>query len=912
MVLGVFGYGCGALVERAAALRLPLSVRLPCGTALMLAVIDLLTRSTSTVGAAIPAVCALAAAGILLRLPWPTTWTVPWRAHAGWAGWRPLDRTAIAPLLVYAIYAAPIVLSGAATWAGYVKLDDTATWLALVDRTLSAGHSLAGLPPSTYTDTLASYLTGGYPVGSFLPLGLGHALLGQDIAWLTDPWMAFMAAMLAFSLQRIARSALAIAVAGPAATRTCHAATAVSHANTIEHTPRAPHSVRERGLLAGAAAMLGAVAALLYGYYLWGGMKEMAAAMLIAAFASTAPLAFEGSGDGSADPDDSRRARAVLPARALDPARAVLPVHAVDPARAIAWVRAVDSARPIDRLRAAIPALVVLWAILAALSSGGLIWIVPGGAIAFVLLVLLSGTRLPPTRTLARAGAALALVCGACAYLALRPGGFYQRNKSVLTGGDELGNLIAPLHLRQIVGIWTSGDFRLAPDSALATDALIVLATLAAAGALIAALRRGRRELALYVLCSLVGALIVFSVASPWLGGKALASASPAIAFAALLGCSMALTTWTGWRRALAALAGLAIATGIVWSDLLGYHDVSLAPHAQFAELAQIGERIAGQGPTLMTDYSPYGARHFLREAEAESASELRTRPDLLISGQPLAKATTADIDQFELRELLIYRTLVLRRSPVASRPPSPYRLVLRDRYWDVWQRPASVKPPVLAQLPLGDPVKPGAAPVCSQVRKLARTPGATRLAAVAASNPRIVALGEASHPLAWSAQGEHLTLAGAGTARIEVSVPRPGRYAVWLGGSISGPVTLAVNGGALGADGGTLGANGGALGTDGGALGADGGALGTARYEIQEDAQYVPFGSIDLQAGHYELSVSYDGGDWRPGSGGPPATVGPLVLAREEPEHPPFAVPLNSARTLCGRTLDWVEALGR
>jgi hypothetical protein len=319
-----------------------------------------------------------------------------------------------------------------------------------------------------------------------------------------------------------------------------------------------------------------------------------------------------------------------------------------------------------------------------------------------------------------------------------------------------------------------------------------------------------------------------------------------------------------------------------VWSDVLGYHDVSLAPRAQFVELAQIGEKIAGQGPTLMTDYSPYGARHFLREAEAESASDLRTRPDLLISGQPLAKSTTADIDRFQLSELLVYRTLVLRRSPVSSRPPSPYRLLLRDRYWEVWQRPKTINPPVLARLPLGNAVRPGAVPICSQVTRLARTPGATRLAAVAANNPLIVALGQASHHDAWTAQGEHLTIAGAGTARIEVRIARAGRYAVWLGGSISGPVTVAVNGT----------------------------SIGTARYEVQEDGQYVPFDSVGLQAGRYELSVSYDGGDWRPGSGGPPATVGPLVLEPLEPEHPPFTIPLTAARSLCGRELDWVEAL--
>lgn len=779
LLLGVLAFGCGALVERASGRTLPLEVRLPCGTATIVAVLDLFTRSTATVGAAVPAVCVLAAAGLVLRPPWR---------------WRPIGAKALAPGIAYAIYAAPIVLSGSATWAGYVKLDDTATWLALVDRVLSAGHSLAGLPTSTYADTLTGYLTNGYPVGSFLPLGLGHAVLGQDIAWLSDPWMAFMAAMLAFSLQRIAAPAVG-------------------------------------EWLAGAAAAIATAAALLYGYYLWGGIKEMAAAMLVAAFAASAPLAFEGP----------------------------------------------------RRVRAAIPALVVTWAVLAALSAGGLVWLLPGGAIALLLLALAGNASLPSRRALARAAVAFALVAGVGAYLALRPGGFFARNESVLTGGGELGNLIAPLHLRQIAGIWIAGDFRLRPSQRLITNALIALAVLSAAGALVVALRKARRELALYLLCASTGALIVYWAASPWLAGKALASASPAIAFAALLGLAMALTAWRRWRRAAVAVAGLAIAAGIVWSDLLAYRDASLAPRAQLAELARIGEVLAGQGPTLMTDYSPYGARHFLREAEAESASELRSRLDPLISGRPLPKATTADIDQFQLDGLLAYRTLVLRRSPVASRPPSPYRLLLRDRFWEVWQRPTRVDPPVLAHMPLGDAVSPGAIPSCSRVNSLAHAPGVGSLEAVVAPNPLVFALGDSAHPRGWKAQGEHLTLVGAGTARIEVRIPRAGRYEIWLGGSISGPVAIAINGT----------------------------RIGTARYEVQEDAQYVPFGSIGLEAGRYELSISYDGGDWRPGSGGPPATVGPLVLKRQAPEPQPFAVAPAEARTLCGRTLDWIEALG-
>ncbi len=839
LVLGLLGFGCGALVERAAGRELPLSVRLPCGVAVVIGVLDVFTRSTSTVDAAIPAVCALAAGGLVFRPPWR---------------WRPRDRALIAPVIVFAVYAAPIVLSGSATWAGYVKLDDTATWLALVDRTLSAGHTLAGLPPSTYMDTLAAYLTNGYPVGSFLPLGMGHAFLGTDIAWLTDPWMAFTGAMLALSLHRIATRALR------------------------SDAPR-----RQAPAIAAVAAQ----PALLYGYYLWGGMKEMTGAMLVAAFASAVPLIWDTSESVRRDgPQDASSRR---PAKAR-------------PSNA----DTLDRAAAVRHARAAIPMLVVVWGMLSALSGGGLVWLVPGGVLALPALSQRNGLRLPPTRVLVRAGAAVAVVGGVAAYLALRPGGFVETNKSVLTAGKELGNLLGPLHLRQIVGIWLSGDFRTVPSSAVLTDLLIVVAVIAALAGLVMAIRRGRAELTLYVLCSLAGALIVFWLASPWLGGKALATASPAIVLAALVGCATALTgrardggdTVAGAAprplgavvgvaarlplRPLAAMASVAIVTGVVWSNALGYHDAALAPRAQFAELQEIGEAIAGEGPTLMTDYSPYGARHFLRESEAESASELRSRTDPLLSGQPLAKATTADIDQFQTGPLLVYRTLVLRRSPVASRPPSPYTLKLRDRYWEVWQRPAPASPTVLSHLPLGDPVEPGGVPSCAAVQRLARTAGATRLIAAPATNPLVVGAGEGTHPRSWSHGREYLLLKGKGAAHLRVTIPQAGRYELWLGGSMSGPVKLTVNG------------------TE----------IGTARYELQEDGQYVPFGSIGLERGKYEIAISYNGGDLRPGSGGPAATVGPLILQREAPEAKLLNIPLTAAQSLCGRTFDWIEAV--
>ena len=105
---------------------------------------------------------------------------------------------------VFAVYAAPIVLSGEPTVAGFIKLDDTATWLALTDRLADHGRDLGGLAPSSYEATLAFNLGDGYPIGVFVPLVVARDLTGYDPAWLIAPYMAVLAVLLAGGLWAIA------------------------------------------------------------------------------------------------------------------------------------------------------------------------------------------------------------------------------------------------------------------------------------------------------------------------------------------------------------------------------------------------------------------------------------------------------------------------------------------------------------------------------------------------------------------------------------------------------------------------------------------------------------------------------------------------------------------------------------
>ncbi len=157
----------------------------------------------------------------------------------------------------------------------------------------------------------------------------------------------------------------------------------------------------------------------------------------------------------------------------------------------------------------------------------------------------------------------------------------------------------------------------------------------------------------------------------------------------------------------------------MLWSNALAYANVWLAPRSQLTELETIGKTFAGDGPTLMTEYQPYGVRHFLRALDPEGASERRARPVLLQTGGELAKGSSADIDAFELGSVLVYRTLVLRTSPVSSRPPSVYQPVWEGRYYEVWQRPEAGQT-ILEHLSLGTPIEPDGIPACSEVTRLA------------------------------------------------------------------------------------------------------------------------------------------------------------------------------------------------
>jgi hypothetical protein len=778
LVLLALCLGCGLLLEAIVGRRLPGPLLAPIGFTAVVIAAGVITSRGETAPLATPLVVLLALLGFALAL----------LGGGGEARRRAsrLDGWAlVAFFAVFLVYGAPVILSGHPTFTGYIKLDDTATWLAFVDRVMEHGRNLSGLEPSTYQSTLQVNLPQGYPIGAFLPLGVGSRLVPSDAAWLVQPYMATIAGLLSLCLYRLAEPLL-------------------------ESRPL-------RALVAFGAAQ----SALLFAYSLWGGIKEMAVALALAVLAATAPAAAERGG----------------------------------------W-------------RAVVPAAVATTALLAMVGSGGLVWVVP-----ILGLVALALWRRRDLRALILRAAPLVAIVAVLGIPVLFAAGVFSPTQGGLTNAAELGNLLGPLHLAQYVGIWPNGDFRLDPVNEPLTVLLILLAICAAvAGAALAWQRRAWAPL-LYAVGAGAGSLAVFAYSSPWVGAKALASGSPSLLFLALLGAAAFAVRV---ERVLGATVLVLVLAGVLWSNALGYHDVSLAPYDQLRELESIGEEFAGEGPTLMTEYQPYGVRHFLRKADAEGASELRYRPIPLREGGELEKGAWGDTDQITLPALLTYRTLVLRRSPAQSRPPSAYSLVRSGDYYEVWQQRS--RPAPVDDLPLGSFEDPGAVPACEEIRDLSRAGGTV---AAAERGPTVSAsLTETSYPARWTPTepgSPDLVPHGAGSVLLRVAVPRAGRYGLYLLGSVRNRLDLLV----------------------------DGEKAGSVEEQLNASRQFLYFGQRDLARGAHRVELVLHGQTLAPGSGGPPEPIGPLVLSSAQNEDPPVReLPASQAGLLCGRDLDWVEAL--
>jgi hypothetical protein len=777
VALLVAAAGLSLLVERVSGFSVPWTIRPALGMATMIVVAQFGTATETTAKLTLPLIIVLAVVGLLLgrRMAIPLPGGVILCVAIG--------------LLI--LFASPFLVSGEATWAGYIKLDDNATWLAITNHVFEHGRALGNEPPSTHQQVLQDYLGGSYPIGAFVPMAVMTEITGQDLAFTLQPSMAVAGVMLALILFELSRGL--------------------------------GQGVRASALV----AVVAPLSALLLGYYLWGGVKEM----VMAALLPLGPLLA-----GRADAEN--------------------------------WPRG-----------AFVSIALTIAGIIAVLGPGGALWAVPPLIPALIVVVRRHGA------SGAARIAAPVVVLGLVLLLPVifTPTGIFDPLAEGVTGEAEIGNLLHPLSLLQVAGVWPSLDFRTSPELEGWVKALAICALLLALWAAVAALRLpGRAGIPLvgYIAGGIVGALCIIHFGSTWVDAKVLATLSPGMLAGALLGIFF-VGDRTGLRLETGVAATILVAI-VAWGAFRAYQGVWLAPRGHFTELMKIDDEFGGEGPTLSTEVSGFGPRYFLRDMDPEGASDRRRREVLLVDGSQPEDGEYVDLDRIRSDQLDPYNLLVIPRGPSTSRPGAEFGLAYSGEHYEVWKR-REAPGTLVRHLPLGTELDAGAIPACSEVREMAEELGAEgSLVAARVGTPIAIGFESATYPSGWTIPTTY-TFAPDGSGRLKTTFGVPGgEYELWLGGVVFGGIDLRI----------------------------DGEEVASERGVVNNYGDLEQLATISLGPGQHELEIDYHGASLWPGSALDPYEIGPLELrAPQQGDLGLVSVSPANYRKLCGSRWDWVEA---
>jgi hypothetical protein len=792
LMLAVF-LGCGLLINRAAGNTLPGTLVLPLGFATVVVVCSFFTMWDATAELAPVAFVALALLGFVLG----RGQLVSWRPTRAWI-W-PL----LAAAVPFAVFAAPVVFSGAPGFTGYGRIVDIAHQFNFSAYMVTEGRAAPHVVDSSFAEMANKTLAIGYPAGWQSTLGSFASLMSLDLAWIYQPLLAVTTAMGALSVYTL----LARVVPSP-----------------------------PLRMLAGAVAVQANV---IFAYGVVGGFKELSAAMLILLAAATiGELSF-----------------------AKDPWRRTIPA-----AMAMAACLASFSLT-------VVPWLGVIVAAYGLISLGRRASVWPRVLRTWVALGLLVALFSIPTLNEA---SKLAEIAG-------------QAEGSGATVLVDLGNLASPMPVEATAGIWLTGDYRFTTSgSGSLTTALIVLVLALGTVGVLTAIRRREWQVPVLAGAAALALAYYFVRTGPWIELKAISISNPVPLICAFAGAA-ALVAVRGRFATLARLAGwalaLAVAGGVLYGNALAYHEAAVSPYERLHDLERLGDRLAGDGPTLYPAHEEY-AEYFLRKAKVTGMVN-PPPPYFFEVRQEAAEARgdvqpfAWDVDELEPAFLQKFRLLVRRPAPLASRPPSNWALLTRTPWHEVWRRQGAPERIVLHQ-PL-EPFAGSRGSVCSAVaRQAAGAPAGAGLAY--ATQPKHVTLDlqATTHTGTWQPDRPGgLLLTTPGSATGGVRLPESGTWRLWLAGSVSRGLEVKV----------------------------DGRVAGVIEDRRNYPEQWERVGTMNLKAGRHVIKLSRGGGDLEPGNGGL-NTAGPLIFTRATPDAERVRrAPLKRLHSVCARRdLDWIE----
>jgi hypothetical protein len=373
--------------------------------------------------------------------------------------------------------------------------------------------------------------------------------------------------------------------------------------------------------------------------------------------------------------------------------------------------------------RAIVPGL-MLAAILLVYGRSGLVWPIAAGAV-WVVGASAYARALPSRRVLRTAGMFL-LAVALCAFVA----SLAELTRIVhFSGGVPGGNVPTDASPFEVLGVWFSGDFRIAPSGVFAAGLLVGVALVVSAYALTWWTRRGDLLVPAAAVASLLLYVVVRAKTGPYLTSKALVIASTPTMLTLLV---PVLSVWqvpAAWRArggvALQRLAVALIAAGFLltalWSsgEALRYARVDSDEHVE--ELNRLRALTKGE-PTfdLMADHF---ASWELREAKLSSPTPYGAVPAVPFAlRKPFPIDGTMDVDALQPSSLESFRYLVTTSSRYASEMPPNWKLVASTKSFDLWKRAGTTGTRAI----LNEGAAPGALLDCKTTagRRLRRSAG--------------------------------------------------------------------------------------------------------------------------------------------------------------------------------------------
>ncbi|MBI3430313.1 MAG: hypothetical protein HY050_09745 [Actinobacteria bacterium] len=709
----------------------------------------------------------------------------------------------LAGSITYLLYGLPVIAYGHPSWAGWYRLDDTATFLAVTDRLINVGRTVPPVISSSYDRYLQSIFVGAngghfsYPIGSFIPFGVTSKLTGLDLAWLYQPYLAFSAGLTAMFFVVILR----------------------------EHVSKKISLV--------VISSISVMSSTLYTYAMWGSIKEMV----------------------------------LLPPLAL-----------------FGWSVFKTLRNPAEKSFFVLSALTFI----AMIFIGGTASLGFLGTIIFIALLIRTWSR---KRTTFYSLLGFFFAFGAALTFFIRSGNTFFANLLIPIIGDN-GNLTSPLSLFRIMGVWPTQDVLLAPGFGHIVYLFIAIGFFFTLCGLYLSIKKGQWIVPGLVIASTAVVANAHFWGGIWLTGKAMAIASPFFVLLASVGAyelwrevrksNNPLLQWVNRSYAVPIL-GLIFGMGVLVSDSYTYKNVALAPYRQTQDLKTIGELFAGQGPALMTEYSDFGPEYFLRKLDAEGVGLLRVRSLAMRDGTIPAQGASAGIDLFTNKTIDYFNLLVLRKSPIGSRPPMNYRLVWSGERFTVWKK-TGIGVVIKDTLPLGTNFSPYRVPTCDEVSNFLSKRSDGDIVFTAYRDPvYLVDFAKGDLPSKWRPIVPYtagIAKYGPGGFARDISVPESRNYDISIAGTFYGRMRLDIDGVQV--------------------------YSGSTIIELNSFLA-VHLKKIYLSAGAHVLSVVVDSPTLMPGTD-TPSVLGPIFISTQ------FAgdvkverVSESQVNQLCKRNLDWI-----